>query len=568
MTNRPRRSRPTRSRNKTIDGESNKIDTSAKSTRTSTKTAAEQNTAPTEADTAPEADVTTTPSDDTSGTIAERSDSIVETHVAEEPKTVEADADKRTDDTLAPPAEQPEAAAPVKPVDTGLTSGGSVGDTVPAARRGGNSDWSKTGGYQGPAAVTRTPEPVKRTQAPTRPAPERGETTPMAGSGTGSMPPRSNSGLGFGGALFAGLIGALVALVVTAYLYSYGFLDQIRDGIAGPPVIAEDMTGADIERLSGELVTLRREIEASLAANQGPTDGIPGLSPEELEELGNRITTLESAAAQAASGEQDATGATQDMSAFEQALSETQGSMTDLQASATGAGEAAAAAQASADEANAAIQEALQAGESGRQELRAAIDEATSAANARLDAIEAGNAQARLALAAAGMKNAIDNGNPFATELQNYGDAGGSVDTVAALQPYAENGVPTVGTLAQRWTEVEGDVSAALTGPGTDAPVTDQVMAGLRSLVETRSAGEVPEDVNTPDAIIGRLDNAISTGDLQGFVEEWQTLPEDAQQAGSEFFADVEARLAANQVLSDALSAATQSGAETQTNQG
>lgn len=319
-------------------------------------------------------------------------------------------------------------------------------------------------------------------------------------------------------------------------------------------MVAEDLTGQDVERLSEELVTLRQEIEASLAANQGASDGVPGLSPAELKELGNRITALESAAASAASGQQDASGATQNMSAFQKALS-------DTQASATGAGQAAAAAQKSADQANASVGET-------RQQLQAAIENATKEADARISALEASNAKAQLALAAAGLKSAIDNGNSFATQLQNYSSAGGSTETVAALQPYAEKGIPTDGMLAKRWSDVEGKVSAALTGPGEDAPVADQVMAGLRSLVETRSSGEVPEDANTPDAMIARLDNAISTGDLKGFVEEWKTLPENAQNAGSEFFADVQARLAANQVLSDALSSAPDSSANEKTNQG
>ncbi|MEN3793464.1 mitofilin family membrane protein [Fulvimarina sp. MAC3] len=561
MTNRPRRSRPNRSRNKTIDGESTKVDTPQSKAEPSAEAVATESAAPEGAGTKSDAAVTPAAAGTGSETVSEESDSIVAKHVEGEPKTVEASADKTTQGTLASPAEQPASAVPPQDKSDKADVDASIGEPVAAEGRGRNSDWSKTGGYQGPAAVTRTPEPVRRTEASARPASERGETPSMAGSGSGTTPPRASSGLGFGGALVAGLVGALVALVVTAYLYSYGYLDEIRAGLAGAPVVSEDLTGQDIERLSTELVTLRREIEASVAANQGASDGIPGLSPAELEQLGNRITALESAAASAASGQQDATGATDDISAFKKALSDTQGSVSDLQASTTGAGQAAAAAQKSADQANAFIGET-------RQELQAAIEKATKAADARISALEESNSKAQLALAAAGLKSAIDNGNPFATQLQNYSSAGGSANTVAALQPYADKGIPTDGMLAQRWSDVEGKVSAALTGPGTDAPVTDQVMAGLRSLVETRSSGEVPEDVNTPDAIIARLDNDISTGDLKGFVEEWKTLPEDAQKAGSDFFADVQARLAANQVLSDALSSASGSGTNEKTNQG
>ncbi|EAU41566.1 hypothetical protein FP2506_14074 [Fulvimarina pelagi HTCC2506] len=591
MTNRPRRSRPNRSRNKTIDGDSRKVDTPPDSANTASGAATGEVNPSAESDPAMDAAAETFAKSEGMGESVIAGGQVTEDQPVAKSSKAKRPGTKKPEDTLAPPAEQPVTAAPEKPADAGVVSGDDVGAGATEARSGRNSDWSKTGGYQGPAAVTRTPEPVKRNETPARPAVGRENETTMMGSSTKAPPPSGSSGLGFGGALFAGLIGALVALVVTAYLYSYGFLDQLRDGLAGPPVIAEDTTGEDIERLAEELVTLRRDIEASVAADQEPSAGIPGLTPEQLEELGNRIAALESTAVEAASaGEEDAAGATQDMSAFEQALTETQANMSGLQESATGAGEAAASAQEAAERAAAAVQDAIEAGETGRrelqaaieqalaagetgrQELRAAIEEATSTTAARLDAIEAGNSQARIALAAAGMKSAIDNGSPFTTELQTYAEAGGPQQTVEALQPYAENGVPTVGSLAQRWADVKGAVSAALTGPGADAPIGDQMLAGFRSLVETRSTGEVLESANTPDAIIGRLDNAISTGDFPGFVDEWQSLPEDAQAAGGDFIADVEARLAANQALSDAISATlsggANSGADAQTNQG
>ena len=72
--------------------------------------------------------------------------------------------------------------------------------------------------------------------------------------------------------------------------------------------------------------------------------------------------------------------------------------------------------------------------------------------------------------------------------------------------------------------------------------------------MRVRPAGPVDDNAEGDEAVMTRLDNAIETGDLAAFMNEWQSLPADAQKAGSDFVADVKARLATDQALSEAVS--------------
>ncbi|WP_322185869.1 hypothetical protein [Fulvimarina sp. 2208YS6-2-32] len=468
------------------------------------------------------------------------------------------------DKSLPAPAEQPAtAAAPPRPADDepvagAQTSGkGAEGDS----RSGRNSDWSKTGGYQGQAAVTRTPDPVRSTGAAGNAGPDdrtgRAAIPATASAGTTSPSDATGrSGVGFGGALFAGLIGAASALAVAAYLFQTGYFDPRPEEVA-----AADTTTSQIERLEQELAALRTQVDESTAAAGAQDESVPGLTPEEVNALNSRLQALETSASDAASGQAGAAEAAEDIAELRQTLSETQETASAAQDTATGAQTAAEEAAQSASSAQSSV-----------EALQSSLEETRQTFETRLASIEQRQADASTALAAAGLKSAIDSGGAFETELQNFADAGGAQEATETLRPYAGSGVPTAGMLAERWNDVEGAVSAALTGPGTDAPIGDQVMAGFRSLVETRPSGEIPADATSPDAVIAKLDRAISAGDLQGFVQEWQTLPDDAKQAGSAFFADVEARLAANKALSDAISATQSNGSSVdapgQNNQG
>ena len=573
MTNRPRRSRPSRPRGKTID-------LSAETSTTGAPKAEAQATPEARDDAAPQAEsqdkaaasdnLTETisgepESEGRSGTSAERP----ETEFAQEEGFAEAKTEPDAARQSSGANESTTEGTPMAETKMGADSSEeraaateskateSKATEIPpneGAEARSHSDWSKTGGYQGPPAVTRIPEKPKGEADDKPKATATGSAGTTAGSTASHTSARSTaperSGVGFGGVLAAGIVGAAVALGGAYALSANGYLTS---STATPGASSEELAS-----LRSELETLRQDLgSAPQAAGNGEAAAV---TPEELAALSQRVDGLEAGSAgnadtaaaiqaaseSAAAARGRADEASSQIETLQQSVDAAQQAANRATEAATAAREAARTATQSARGAS----ETAQRAEAGVGELRSTVE----ASDQRLAAVEASNASARLALAAAGLKSAIDSGSAFGGELDTFAQAGGSEATVDTLRPYADGGVPTKSALAARWPDVEDRVAAALAGPGTDAPVGQQVLAGLQTLVRVRPAGPVDENAEGDEAVMTRLDNAIETGDLTAFMNEWQSLPADAQKAGSDFVADVKARLATDQALSEAVS--------------
>ncbi|MEF2552235.1 hypothetical protein VQ042_12800 [Aurantimonas sp. A2-1-M11] len=328
-----------------------------------------------------------------------------------------------------------------------------------------------------------------------------------------------------------------------------------------------------MQDLSGELAALREQVSA-LPATPADDEGAQALTArvDALEQAAaapadDSAATAAEAASQAAesatqtanAAQQSADQAGQTASAAQETATTAQETATAAEAAATQAQEAAAAAQSSADSANEAAS-AAQETASGAQDGVTAINETLSDIDSRIAAVEARNLQASQAFAAANLKSAIDTGGPFMQQLENYAQIAGGEGATEELRALAADGVPTEQELASRWPDVEDRIAAQLTPVAPDAPVGDQLLSGLRSLVQVRpvepSASATPGE-GGPNASLARLDAAIGAGDLAGWTEEWQTLPEAARTASQDFADQVEARLTADRVIADALASAT-----------
>jgi hypothetical protein len=86
--------------------------------------------------------------------------------------------------------------------------------------------------------------------------------------------------------------------------------------------------------------------------------------------------------------------------------------------------------------------------------------------------------------------------------------------------------------------------------------VGEQLLSGLRSLVQVRPAGPAPASEPGPAAALSRLDAAIASGDLAAWQTEWEALPQPAKDASADFAGDVAARLAAERIVSETLAGA------------
>jgi hypothetical protein len=193
--------------------------------------------------------------------------------------------------------------------------------------------------------------------------------------------------------------------------------------------------------------------------------------------------------------------------------------------------------------------------------LRTAQEENSGALASRLEAVEtelaapgADELVAR-AIAAAGLKSAIDRGGPFAPELQAYAAMAPDDAAVTALDGFAEAGVPTHSALAERFPDVARAILQAERG-GTENSVIDRLWSSARSVVTVRQTGDVEGD--TTEAIVARIESRLNEGQLQAALDEWETLAEAGKAASSDFAHDLRARVEADAIVAQTLSSAMQ----------
>ncbi|MBB3948907.1 COG4223 family protein [Aureimonas jatrophae] len=374
-------------------------------------------------------------------------------------------------------------------------------------------------------------------------------------------------GPSFGSLLGAGLLGALIVGASGAALLSTGVV-TLPDRNAQAINPQQFAAAGELQQARGDLQTLRETVEQLQSAQAAGGAG-SGVAPADFTALTDRVTAAERAIQSGGTSSSDASNAAQGASQAAGAA----------QSTADQAREAANAAQAAADAARNTAGEAQGTAQAATQTAQGAVDTARSASEAanaaqqaveavrgevqsfgeRLAAIEDGNRRAAIALSAAGLKAAIDRGQPFMGELERFASSGGEGEgqTVDALRQYAAAGVPTPAALASQWSDAETAILDAVRPPVSASDVGDQVLSGLRSLVTVRPAGSSvsPSDPG-PGATVARMDAALSSGDFAGWLTQWETLPEAAKTASSDFAAKVRARVETDRLIDQTINSA------------
>ncbi|WP_209593227.1 mitofilin family membrane protein [Jiella mangrovi] len=391
--------------------------------------------------------------------------------------------------------------------------------------------------------------------------------TTMPGS---PPPPNRSGGVGMGGVLGAAVLGAVLALGGAWILTANGLLGGAA---TNAPATADNdyATASSVDDVQAEIAKLRDELSASAGNGGGTVDLAP------IEE---RIAALESTTADIAAIKQTADTASETATASQQAVAGIKATSDKASADAGNAVQQASAASQAAEASRQAASGAVETANTAQSTAQSALDKANSAASAasaaneaassanskvdnamsdlqeRIAAIEAANKRAEIALAAANLKSSIDTGGPFARQLETYAETAGSTEATGSLRTFAADGVPTERQLAAQWPDVETKIAAALSPPQTNAPVGDQVLAGLRSLVQVRASKTPPPSDTSDSAILARLDAAIDSGDLKGFSSEWETLPDDAKSVSADFADKVKARMTAQGIVASTLEGA------------
>jgi hypothetical protein len=158
---------------------------------------------------------------------------------------------------------------------------------------------------------------------------------------------------------------------------------------------------------------------------------------------------------------------------------------------------------------------------------------------------------AAMVVALGDVDRSISRAEPYEAALQSLqalGKDDPSVDeAVAALEPMAASGVPTLSSLQASFGEVASRI--LLTEDG-DATLVEKVSDNLFGIINMRPSGAEVEGEGSR-AIVARAQARLSEGDLEGTLAELSDLSEAARREAEGWMADARARLAADAAVAD-----------------
>lgn len=398
----------------------------------------------------------------------------------------------------------------------------------------------------GPATAA-AKEPEKKT-GPSVPASgaaaKPGSSTPPPGAGVkpgeGKRPPAAPPKKAKKSGCFTTvlwLVAVLVAIVVVGY-YTWPRWSHFAE-----PYLPKVMTtpSANVQAMEKTIKTLERRIGAVEQRTKGAGDleaAIAALEKEgadarkQLDAVSARIATLESTleslAKMTKAAEAGESAAADAGAASQAALQQLSVRIAQLDGKVTQSAESAA--QSAAE-----IAERVGALEAKAQ----AVDEATAGA-------------AAAALAVGQLAQALDGSGPFAAELNAVKsfakDDAEMAAAIAALEPRAAGGVPTVSELRARFPAVAEAVSRAdtkLEGEGW----VENALNRLSSLVSVRRKGDTAVAAGGADAALAGAERALAAGDLAAAVQALETLGPSGAAAAAGWLGDAHARMTAERLL-------------------
>lgn len=184
----------------------------------------------------------------------------------------------------------------------------------------------------------------------------------------------------------------------------------------------------------------------------------------------------------------------------------------------------------------------------------AALEQSAKAARADIDKASSADVAARLALSAAGLRDAVASGAPFVAELAQAKSLGADDKMLAPVAPFAATGVPPAPALAQ---ELRALLPAMLKISGAQAPeggFLERLQANAGKLVRIRPVNAPPGD--DPSAVLARLEIDAATADIVGALANLGKLTDATRAPAQAWIAKAQARQAS-------LTAARQFAADT-----
>jgi hypothetical protein len=303
-----------------------------------------------------------------------------------------------------------------------------------------------------------------------------------------------------------------------------------------PPSLPDTAkTEAEIKELTARLDKLETQ-SAATAPENGRTD------VGKIAELSDRISRLEASLAAPPAPSTPAPALASRLAAVEQAMKPLADHVADLDRqngdNASAAKEARerseAVAKAMAD-VNRADAEQDKQHESAKAELAglgARLDAVETLAKAIRDQVAEASAPKadeplRFALIAAGLRFALERGEPFAAELAAAKSVGVDPALLASVAPFAATGVPNQQELFRELTALTPEMLKVSAPAAQDGSYLDRLQAHAGRLVRIRPVGDQPGD--DAATVIGRIDRDMARRDLAAVLMELDKLPAQAQ---------------------------------------
>jgi hypothetical protein len=156
---------------------------------------------------------------------------------------------------------------------------------------------------------------------------------------------------------------------------------------------------------------------------------------------------------------------------------------------------------------------------------------------------EAADPAVRLAMTAAALSAAAARGDAFAAELAAAKALGTDARALAPLEPFATTGVPAAAALGRELLALMPALTQAAGAVPRDSGFLERLQANAERLVRIRPIDETPGD--DPAAVLARIEVRAAQSDLAGALAELGKLSAPARLPAQAWIAKTQARAAA-----------------------
>jgi hypothetical protein len=173
----------------------------------------------------------------------------------------------------------------------------------------------------------------------------------------------------------------------------------------------------------------------------------------------------------------------------------------------------------------------------------ASLEQSAQSAHDEIAKTTAVDMPVRLALSAAGLRDVVLSGAPFAAELAATKSLGADGKNLASLERFAATGVPSEKALAR---ELGDLLPLMLKASGAKAPsggFLDRLQANADRLVRIRPVDAPPGD--NPSAVLARIEVAVAHADIPAAIADFAKLPDNVRAPAADWLAKAQGRQAA-----------------------